>query len=187
MKIVEIEDITLETISNSSVYCAACLPGYQEWRSSYWGVRGHLCPAPSRLDTPCPWCVYPSQRWWSAAGNSRNTSNTGTTSETASEGGQVAAEHEMSRGKCLWSCEESLFPYLAVGEDWEADGTLLGQNSLNKLPVVGFLHSLHYVLQRVGGTVLQKQRQRQLTATPAWEVVHCEQPPTYTLLKQNLH
>lgn len=71
--------------------------------------------------------------------------------------------------------------YLAVGEHGEADGTLFGEHSFDELSVVGLFHRLHHVVQAVGGVVLQQQGQGQLTAAPAREVVHGQQPPTDAL------
>lgn len=55
------------------------------------------------------------------------------------------------------SYKQTVCQYLTMWEDREADGTFFSQYSLDELSVMRLMYSLYYVLQGVGGTVLQKQ------------------------------
>lgn len=70
---------------------------------------------------------------------------------------------------------ESSPPHLAAREDAQAAGTLVVQETSDKILVMRLLHSLHHVLQRVGDIWLLQQRQDELTAPPAGQVVQRQQ------------
>lgn len=60
---------------------------------------------------------------------------------------------------------------LATREDAQADGTLRVQETPDELPVMRLFHSLHHILQGVIDFWFLKQRQGELTAPPAGQVV----------------
>lgn len=74
-----------------------------------------------------------------------------------------------------------LLTHLAAGEDAKAAGTLIVQETPDEIFVVRLLHSLHYILQGVSDTGLLEQRQYELTAPPAGQVIQCQETPAHPL------
>lgn len=74
---------------------------------------------------------------------------------------------------------------LTAGEDAQAAGTLVVEETPDKIFVVRLFHSLHYVLQRVGDVRLLKQREDELAAPPAGQVVQRQQTPAHPLQREH--
>ncbi len=71
--------------------------------------------------------------------------------------------------------------HLAAGEDGETAGALVVEETPDEIFVVRLFHGLHYILQRVGDVWLLKQREHELTAPPAGQVVQRQQTPAHPL------
>lgn len=71
--------------------------------------------------------------------------------------------------------------HLAAGEDAQTAGALVVEEAPDEVFVVRLLHSLHHVLQGVGDAGLLEQRQHQLAAPPAGQVVQRQQTPAHPL------
>lgn len=71
--------------------------------------------------------------------------------------------------------------HLAAGEDAQTDGALVVEETPDKILVMRLLHGLHHILQGVADTRLLEQRQDELAAPPAGQVIQCQQPPARPL------
>lgn len=75
--------------------------------------------------------------------------------------------------------------HLAAGEDAQTAGALVVEETPDEILVVRLFHSLHYVLQRVADVRFLQQREHELAAPPAGQVVECQQAPTHPLQRAN--
>lgn len=75
--------------------------------------------------------------------------------------------------------------HLAAGEDAETAGALVVEETADEIFVVRLLRGLHDVLQRVGDVRFLKQREDELAAAPAGQVVQRQQTPAHPLQRAN--
>lgn len=71
--------------------------------------------------------------------------------------------------------------HLAAREDATTEGTFVVEETADEIFVVRHFHSVHHVLQRVVDIWLLKQRDDELAAPPAGQVVQRQQTPAHPL------